>query len=553
MGFTLENLWPGGSNAANDFLSGKTGALDGFIKKGDGSWKAPTETNPLIRTRCFSNSGCPSGYACVGGWCGRADGSGGPEAPGGQGSGPGGRPGQCPDGPDSPCNNGGPDSCQTTPNCGEVPREDECCGQDRCCTFGSLSSFRPGVTCQCGECPTPSCTSFCDYALKSFGSESADCKGSSCDTCSECRYGQCEQITDGTAPCFCSGATACGDCEKCITDSESINFGDCEFLPYETNCQTCQTSYNYYCGCGKYLDVPVIACVPYGGNAWPEVHAKAAKLCEGACEPRKCEGSSNCFFYDSGDTGMPTCGEGKTQTGVIETDKGICVVCEECEPDTECECSMNSDCGHCEVCGSNCKCQPDTGCEYCEVDEESGYIRGKLKAVGAVAEWSGEPKGSGGPSTDLGVCGVPTGGISPFGTTLVYTGNVGATVSVQYYVNAGAEVKLTSFGTDLTRVRGCNTSKLPPGACFSGLPGGNTSNYIIIGGGDPVADTRLTYNPVNSANVSGTTFYSCTGYPTAAPRIIESRAFCDFDELPVTDPDDYSVYWDVLLNSYGDW
>ena len=545
MGNTLDSLWPGAADAANDFLAGNTASPQGFVKTDDGVWYAPGSTS----TPCTSTLQCPTGYACVGQRCQRADGGGGSGAPGGQGSGPGGTPGQCPDGPNSPCNTGGPDSCQSAPTCGG--KDDECCGQSKCCTFGSLSSFRPGVTCQCGECPEPPCTDFCDFYLKAFGEEGADCKDRGCDSCSECTGGYCEQLDSG-APCFCSGATACGDCEKCITDSEDFDFGDCEFLPYETNCKDCRTSTNYYCGCGKYLG-SVTHCVPYGENPWPGLHAKAAKACEGACKPPRCKSRSNCVFYSGGGVGMPTCSEGETQKGVIYTSKGICVLCEECEPDTECECSTNSDCGHCEVCGSDCTCQPDDGCEKCEIDPVTGEITGKVKVIGALAEWSGTPKGSGGPDTSIGTCGQPNSDLVPYGMTLRFFGGVGVTANIQYFVKAGTQSTLTNFGAQIDQVQGCNTSKLPNGACFKGLPGGNTKYYISIGGSDPSPSVYLTYNPVNSANVSGTAAYSCTGFPTAAPKIIESRAFCSTDELPVADPDDYSVYADVITNSYGEW
>lgn len=250
---------------------------------------------------------------------------------------------------------------------------------------------------------------------------------------------------------------------------------------------------------------------------------------------------------------MPTCGEGETQAGVIRTDKGVCVICKKCEPDDECECSMNSDCGHCEICGTNCQCVPDPACQTCGIDEETDEIISRVKVIGAVAEWSGQPKGSGGPATSIGLCGEPSGTPAEYGMTLRFFGGVGVTANIQYYVKAGTQSKLINYGANLNQIQGCNTGKLPDGACFDGLPGGNTRYYISIGGSDPNPSVYLTYNPVNSANVSGTITYSCTGRPTAAPRIIESKAFCSTDELPVADPNDYSVYADVLHNSYGNW
>ena len=135
--------------------------------------------------------------------------------------------------------------------------------------------------------------------------------------------------------------------------------------------------------------------------------------------------------------------------------------------------------------------------------------------------------------------------------TLRFTGGIGITINIQYNLAAGTQLSLTDFGGG--GIGGCKTDWLPAGACFTGLPRPNARYYLVIGDTDPNITTYVITNPVDSALVTGPSYYSCSGVPTLAPEIIESRTFCSPDDLPTADPNDYSVYNDVLLNQYGDW
>lgn len=280
---------------------------------------------------CTSNNQCASGWACVGGECVPvADDSG---TTGGT-SGPGdcnltedGVLGTCPD-------IGGPDACQeaaTPGSCATDLRGELCCSEERCCTYGSLSSPFPGVNCYCGPCPQPACTNYCDAYLKANGVPdisngcSEGLEGNSCDSCSFCEFGSCSRLELDDAPCWCDGGKACNrsqSCLTCDTDPGSSDFGECKQA--EEDCQECVTISH---ACCDSFSVPEFTyCQAFdapGPGVVESARLYAAKLCREKYKD-KCQNEDGTgeWCYDSGNQGI--------------------------------ECHCNADCG------------TEDGCYYCE-------------------------------------------------------------------------------------------------------------------------------------------------------------------------------------------
>ena len=376
----LNDFWST-SQRANDFL--RTGSFNDTVRNegsNTGSWSRNVggggNNNSLSTgSGCTGSSQCPSGWACVDGIC-QQMGSGGNQqqySPGG---------GDCdPDDPESPCNSGGPGACQQTPGCGDDSEARDCCGE-RCCSFGSASSSRPGVNCFCGPCPPwPGCTSFCSSYLKANGVPGPGCTegrdGNSCDACTECDGnvgGECQPLSIG-APCWCEGEECNGDaCQKCETDPESSDYGECSLDA--ANCQDCATITNYLCPCNVTLP-PVTVCKPYGAGGLLAINLaqqEAARQCQEVCAARpdpcapECTNHTRCT--DIG-TGVAACLEGETQTGTLEVGGETCVFCEKCDisnlPDSckECDCNCHLDCPECTFCNASGQCEQDPACDEC--------------------------------------------------------------------------------------------------------------------------------------------------------------------------------------------
>lgn len=327
---------------------------------------------------CTSSSQCPAGYACINGVCTFMNSS--TETGGGQAGSPGDCGSTAPNSP-SPCNSGGPGSCQQTPSCGDGDPSggQSCCGE-RCCSYGSLSSSRPGVYCWCGKCPPwPSCSSFCSGYLAANGTAGAGCtsggSGNSCDECSYCDFGACkEKIVGG--PCYCNDGKSClsaGPCYKCDDDPGSATFGQCvEDTP---NCQECVTIQNHICPCGIVLD-PFYVCLPlnYQGLATINVaQAEAVRRCEEVCPENDCK-APGCTTITRCENAP--CLENERQSGFIQVGDEVCRLCEsDCEDLPErcedcCECHCHSDCGPCEICAGDCTCAPDPACAAPEPEPE---------------------------------------------------------------------------------------------------------------------------------------------------------------------------------------
>lgn len=257
---------------------------------------------------CTANSQCGSGWACVNGRCQQV-----PDDSGTTGGISG--PGDC-DTTDEideelkecPSKDGGPDGCQENPTCGDgSPDEgdpDDCCSDERCCQYGSLSSPFPGVRCFCGPCPPyGECSQFCDSYLKANGEPGPGCQeffnGNSCDSCTFCDISlTCQPLDD--APCYCDGGKECNKSEGCLTcnvDPESPSFGECEEDPI--SCKECVTIIHTCC-VGTTLP-EFQYCQPKGSLGLPIYESAleyAKKLCaqkygDDCCEP-ECHCHQDC-------------------------------------------------------------------------------------------------------------------------------------------------------------------------------------------------------------------------------------------------------------------
>lgn len=338
---------------------------------------APTSPSSQVQSGCKQTDECPSGYACISGTCEKmgAGSDQGSSSPGG-GTGGGYPSGSNPcdtNDPNSPCNTGGPDACQQAPTCGsDDDNAEQCCGE-RCCSFGSAASSRPGVHCFCGPCPPfPGCNDFCDAYLKSNGSLGPGCSegpnGNSCGPCSTCSGGQCVEKS-AFYPCWCpQGADCGGDCQQC-----SRTTGECEFEA--EGCQTCTTRTAPRCPCGVVLP-PITQCAPVGRSdlARQAINQVISAKCAAACKDQddRCEPLDNikkyCCFPDyGGDCTFPSCPSGTTQVGIIADGSGYgCVICSNPQiPPDDCgepECNCHADCGNCALCSQYGKCYANPAC-----------------------------------------------------------------------------------------------------------------------------------------------------------------------------------------------
>lgn len=377
MGFN--DFWNDRADAANDFLN--TGVINSIVQNSNnfssGSLSSPStgSGNSGLSTgsNCVSTSQCPSGWGCVNGRCQQLTNGSSTSI-----SSPG-RGGNCdPDEPEAPCNSGGPNSCQEQPQCGDTDdqaRARDCCGT-RCCSFGSASSSRPGISCYCGECPPlPGCTRFCDSYLKANGEVGPGCGegsgGNSCDGCSECDGnvgGECQPIFIG-ADCWCEQEGECNsdNCETCVTDEDSPDLGSCRLD--ESNCQQCATITNHLCPCNIILP-PITVCKPYGEGGLLPINLaqrEAAEQCGEECDikPDPCKPKTTSATYCGG----VACPEGSTQTGFLEAGGETCVFCSTKDysdlPDSckDCDCNCHDDCPNCQLCGADGTCYPDPACE----------------------------------------------------------------------------------------------------------------------------------------------------------------------------------------------
>lgn len=369
------------SRKANDFLH--TGAYSDVVKNAPLNNDVTTSGSSSVPSTggCTSSSQCPSGYGCVNGVCVYLAPQ---QGPWGGSSGA----GECDqDQPDSPCNQGGSDGCQSTPTCGDgaaLPGSD-CCGT-RCCRFGSASSVNPGVSCFCGECPElPGCNDFCASYLAANGEASAGCtegeNGNSCDSCTFCDGGVCVPLPD--APCYCGDGSSggCGPTQACNSDSTSPNFGECED---SDDCQSCVTISLIACPCGKII--PGFRICDKCGTNINQLKAKAQaeqkKRCNAACSPTgdeddddKCVPTSGevvnyCCYEGQGCSEIPACPAGTTEIGIVESGGYGCRQCqvhgtlpEGCK---ECDCNCHDDCRDCEFCNSSGVCEQDPGCNGCD-------------------------------------------------------------------------------------------------------------------------------------------------------------------------------------------
>ena len=326
---------------------------------------------------CTGSNQCPAGYACVNGVCSKV----GTDAGGGQGQES--TAGGCDaSSPTSPCNSGGPNSCQDGGTCGEGDPNagrNSCNGGGgggtRCCRAG-----RNGVYCISGSCPKRKCTTFCDSYRQANGEDGPGCDNQSCDECSYCNtQGECKE--KGGTSCWCgdgSGCRAAGECYKCDTDPNSGTYGGCYLDP--KGCQECATIKNHTCTCGVTLD-PVTSCKPYGADGPIAINLaqeEAVRRCEEVCTINPCLAVplrvKRCCFADYGDCTFPSCDSpgtsGSTQTDSDVDENGYgCVTCEFPAniPDSckDCDCNCENDCPDCEICAADGTCQPDPECTDC--------------------------------------------------------------------------------------------------------------------------------------------------------------------------------------------
>ena len=388
----LGDFW-GTGNRADEFLrTGKTENVKDLLRSpgtsfrivnsegqwvaGDGVIDTGVDLRPPVQG-CVASEECPSGYSCINGQCTRMGPGGDQQLPS-----PGDATGCDPLDPESPCNSGAPGSCQQAPTCGDDSEAKDCCGE-RCCTFGSASSTRPGVHCFCGPCPPwPTCNSFCEAYLSAIGNPGPGCTegpdGNSCDKCNVCDLGEC--VPDPDAPCFCDAAACAssGECLGCDIDPESFDFGVCGYVG-DLRCQNCATITNYLCPCGIVLP-PVTACKGKeedGILAINLAQAEAAKQCDDLCPKDRCRLKKNvvknCCFADYGDCTYPICTPLQKEIGRIQDENGYgCVICE--NPSTlpdNCglvQCNCHGDCPDCYECGPTGMCELDERCE-CEMFE----------------------------------------------------------------------------------------------------------------------------------------------------------------------------------------
>lgn len=409
----LNNWWNDSADKANDFLN--TGAYNDVVRNAPlNNDRTFSNSGPVTTGGCTSSSQCPAGYSCVNGVC-TLMGSG---PTGGSSGGQWNSAGDCDqDDPNSPCNSGGPNSCSQTPNCGDTPnpRPEDCCG-DRCCSFGSASSTRPGVNCYCGKCPPwpteKKCNIFCTAYLASNGESAMGCnEENSCNECNECDFlsRTCEPNDD--APCWCEGSE-CSDCRKCDINTDSETFGDCVAAAPGT-CSVCTYVDLYECPCGETVG-PITACSKYDslnasryGKNVILTNQTALEIAQGQCAPASscdpCKGDCVTRTYCSDTTGpAPACPPGFkcTNSGAIFANGVDCTFRTECDMSDvpeKCkgvDCNCHNDCPDCQLCGTDGECYPDPDCndDYYYIIITFSYVEERYGIPGAsvdLEDWEG--------------------------------------------------------------------------------------------------------------------------------------------------------------------
>lgn len=347
-------------------------------------------------TRCTSKADCGAGFACIDGQCTRIH-----TRNGGNWT-----PNSC--GDDSitwVCTkgdkSGSNDTC-TKPTPGNCDKDPICPGE-RCCRQQADGSIR----CVCGSCEqtdTSTCNVYCDQQYKAFGvvrpgcytrdmEGFGECGGNICDECKFCEdtflgYAECvlgeQDDPFNPLPCHCFPKCA-EECHICNKDTDSPNFGDCEYSP--DNCQQCCTLYNYECpNCPNTYIPEGSHCEPVGSTK-PCITALREKLaaqcaqkqCQDPCAPtgsfsRCVDGSApvDPIANPGGPSGQ-SCPEGKTcqYTGYIEAGGKTCYlystwVTADIPPECkESDCNCHDDCPDCQLCGSDGKCYNDPVCDIC--------------------------------------------------------------------------------------------------------------------------------------------------------------------------------------------
>jgi len=540
---SLNDFWDT-SQRANDFLrTGRTGNAGDILRNQndsflivdtDDNWVggAPTGGNGGDNlgtgSPCTGSTQCPSGWACIDGICQQGGNSGGSGGGGNQGQpGPGG--GDCdPDDPESPCNTGGPGSCQQAPGCGDNEQATDCCGT-RCCSFGSSSSSRPGVHCWCGPCPPwPTCSDFCEAYLKANGEPGPGCSegrdGNSCDSCSYCQGGQCVKDLPSFTPCWCEG-NECngGNCQKCETDPESRDYGECTLDA--SNCQQCATITNHKCPCGRLFTGPVVlppitVCKPYGAGGLLPINLaqqEAARRCNEICsgddvDPDPCTPKTGlvnrCCFADTG-CRNPKCGTGQETVGSTVGPDGLgCVTCKvtfplpsECEP---CDCNCDNDCPNCQLCGADGKCYPDPACEDDEdlmvrvVETQTVYTGNWMCSVlvednpSCMGEWVQQSEPSSVTTREYTLTKQSYDGRQTIGNSGPDSGNACATAPRYTSIGSGGQ-QIYWYGSGTAPIGGECPLSTPELSCPNNAPGTNVCSTFNPQGNYSVYSTSVSY------------------------------------------------------------
>ena len=294
---------------------------------------------------------------------------------------------------------GSNDKC-TRPTPGNCDKDPICPGE-RCCRQQGDGSIR----CICGSCEqtdTSICNVYCDQHYKAFGTVLpgcytrdmegfGECGGNICDECKFCEdtfsgYAECVLGEQGDPfnplPCHCFPKCS-EECHVCNKDTDSPNFGDCEYAP--NTCAECCSISNYECPqCARYFEGFQEHCEPIGStrNCLSVLQEKLFAACavecaaEDPCAPT--DSFSTCvdgsapvdpITNPGGPTGV-SCPDGKTcqYTGYIEIGGKTCylystwVTADIPERCKECDCNCDNDCGDCEICNEQGKCEKDPDC-----------------------------------------------------------------------------------------------------------------------------------------------------------------------------------------------